>query len=204
MALILNINQELPEGEKIEKVVKALKAGALIVYPTDTIYGLGCDIFNKEAIEKIYQFKGRERKKPLSIICADIKEVAKYCLIQDYAYRLMKKTLPGPFTFILKARNAMPKTFLSKNRTVGVRLPDNKICHELVEKLGDPIITTSLNVSGEKVLTNPNQLSKEAKNKIDIIIDSGILPDEPSTIVDLSGETPVILRRGKGDIKFFE
>lgn len=200
MPLILKINSEHPGVKRLERIVEILKEGGIMVYPTDTIYGLGCDIFNKKAIEKIYQLKGRDRKKPLSIICADIKEVAKYAIIQDYAYRLMKKYLPGPYTFILKAKNAMPKTFLSKNRTVGIRIPDNKICLAMAQKLGNPIITTSLNVSGEAVLTNPSELSKEMQNKIDIIIDSGPLPKEASSIIDLSAEAPVILREGKGDL----
>jgi tRNA threonylcarbamoyl adenosine modification protein (Sua5/YciO/YrdC/YwlC family) len=204
MAIFLKINQKNPESKKVERVVESLKGGGLIVYPTDTIYGLGCDIFNKNAIEKIYQLKGRERKKPLSIICADIKEIAKYAIIQDYAYRLMKKKLPGPYTFVLKARCEMPKTFLAKNKTVGVRIPDNKICQELVKKLGNPIITTSLNISNQEVLTDPKQFSKEMQNKIDIIIDCGPLPKEPSSVIDLSGEVPIILREGKGDITSFK
>lgn len=204
MAIVLKIDEKSPESEKIEKIVEALKNGAIMVYPTDTIYGLGCDIFKKQAIEKIYQLKKRERKKPLSIICAGIKEVAKYAIIQDYAYRLMKKYLPGPYTFILKAKNEMPKTFLSKNRTVGIRIPDNKVCLEIAQKLGNPIITTSLNVSGEEVMTDPKELSKELQNKIDIIIDNGPLPKEASSVIDLSGDKPIILRPGKGDLTPFQ
>ncbi|MDD5340900.1 MAG: L-threonylcarbamoyladenylate synthase [Patescibacteria group bacterium] len=204
MAIILKINFEKPEREKIGKVVEVLKAGGIIVYPTDTIYGLGCDIFKKQAVEKIYQLKGRARKKPLSIIFADIKEVAKYCIIQDYAYRLMNKVLPGPYTFILKARNAMPKTFLPKNRTVGVRIPNNQICLEIVKALGNPIITTSLNISGEDVMSDPKQLSKEMSNKIEIIIDNGPLALEPSSVIDLSGDKPEVLRRGLGELNLFQ
>jgi tRNA threonylcarbamoyl adenosine modification protein (Sua5/YciO/YrdC/YwlC family) len=203
MPLILKINSAHPETKKIERVTEILKEGGIMVYPTDTIYGLGCDIFNKKAIEKIYQLKKRERKKPLSIICADIKEFAKYTIISDYAYRLMKKYLPGPYTFILKAKNEMPKTFLSKNRTVGIRIPDNQICLDIAQKLGNPIITTSLNISGEEVMTDPNELTKEMQNKIDIIIDNGPLEKEASSIIDLSGDQPVILREGKGDLTPF-
>ena len=204
MPLILKINSEHPETKKVEQVIEILKAGGIMVYPTDTIYGLGCDIFNKKAIEKIYQLKGRERKKPLSIICADIKEVAKYAIIQDYAYRLMKKYLPGPYTFILKAKSEMPKTFLSKNRTVGIRIPDSQVCLAIAQKLGNPIITTSLNISGAEVMTEPGELSKEMQNKIDIIIDSGSLSKEASSIIDLSGDRPIVLRDGKGDLTPFK
>jgi len=198
--MFLKINSQNPEPEKIEQAVKVIQNGGIIVYPTDTIYGLGCDIFNKKAILKIYQLKKRESKKPLSIICQDIKEVAQYAIIPDYAFAILKKYLPGSFTFILKARSQTPKTVLAKNKTVGIRIPDNNLCLEIVKKLGNPIITTSLNISGQKVLTNPNQLDKEMQNKIDLLIDSGTLGQEPSTVVDLSSDAPIILRKGKGII----
>ncbi|MCX6743242.1 MAG: L-threonylcarbamoyladenylate synthase [Candidatus Parcubacteria bacterium] len=202
--MLLKINSKNPEPDKIAQVVEILKNGGIIVYPTDTIYGLGCDIFNKKAVAKIYQLKKREQNKPMSIICAELKEIAKYALISDYAFQIFKKTLPGPYTFILKAKSQTPKTVLSKNRTVGIRIPDNQICLEIVRKLGNPIITTSLNISGEEILTNPSQLSKEITNKIDLIIDAGIMPQEPSTIIDLSANSPVILRPGKGPLTLFK
>ncbi|MBN1325995.1 threonylcarbamoyl-AMP synthase [Candidatus Falkowbacteria bacterium] len=204
MTLVLKIHPDHPEIKKIERVVEILKSDGIFVYPTDTIYGLGCDIFNKEAVEKIYQLKGRDRRKPLSIICSDIKEAAKYAIIQDYAYRLMKKVLPGPYTFVLKARSEIPKTFLPKNRTVGIRIPNNQICLEAAKKLGNPIITTSLNISGQEVMASPSQLSKELTNKIDVIIDAGVLPRQPSSIIDLSGDKPIILREGLGDLTLFK
>jgi tRNA threonylcarbamoyl adenosine modification protein (Sua5/YciO/YrdC/YwlC family) len=202
--MLLKINSQNPEPEKINQVVEVLKGGGVIVYPTDTIYGLGCDIFNKNAVEKIYQIKKRDPKKPLSIICPNFEEISQYAIIQDYAFALMKKVLPGPFTFILKARSKTPKTILSKNKTIGIRIPDNIICLEIVKKLENPIITTSLNISGEKVMTEPSQLSKEMRNKIDLIIEAGNLWQIPSTIIDLSGNQPVLLRRGKGDTKLFQ
>lgn len=201
--MFIKFNQKFPEPKKIDLAVKILKAGGVIVYPTDTIYGLGCDIFNKKAIEKIYLLKKRMLKKPLSIICADFKQVRDYTIIQNYAYHLMKKTLPGPYTFILKAKYKMLKAFLAKNKTVGIRIPANKICLAITKKLGNPIISTSLNISGQAVLTNPNQLAKKMLNKIDLIIDSGTLPGTPSSIIDLSGQAPVILREGKGDLSLF-
>ena len=202
--MLLKINSQNPEPEKIEQVVDVLKNGGIIVYPTDTIYGLGCDIFNKKAITKIYQLKKREQKKPMSIICTDLREIAKYALINDYSFQILKKSLPGPYTFILRAKSQTPKTVLSKNKTVGIRIPDNRICSEIVKKLGSPIITTSLNMSGEKVLTNPSQLSKEVFNKIDLIIDAGNLSQEPSSVIDLSGNYPIILRAGKGNLSLFK
>ncbi|MCX6739820.1 MAG: L-threonylcarbamoyladenylate synthase [Candidatus Parcubacteria bacterium] len=197
--MIINLNQQNPEPKKIEQIVTVLKNGGIVVYPTDTIYGLGCDIFNKPAIEKIYRFKKREGKKPLSIMCADIKDISKYALIPDYAFVLLKRYLPGPYTFILKAKNSMPGSFLSKNKTVGVRIPANTICLEIIKALGSPIITTSLNLSGEPVLSSPSQLNKEVKNQIDLIIDQGSLPQIASTIVDLTADPPKILRQGSGE-----
>jgi len=198
--MILKINSQNPEPEKIEQVVEVLKNGGIIVYPTDTIYGLGCDIFNKKAIAKIYQLKKRDRKKPLSIICSDLKQIAEYSFLSDYAFRLLRKLLPGPYTFILKAKHKTPQNFIAKNKTVGIRIPDNKICLAIVKKLGDPLITTSLNLSGQEVFTNPKELSKELINKIDLIIDIGPLSAEPSTVIDLSNSLPVILRQGKGNL----
>ncbi len=201
--MIISINPKNPEPAKIEQAVDSLNSGGIIVYPTDTIYGVGCDIFNKEAVKKIYQLKKRESKKPLSIICADFKQIAQYAILSDANYRLIKKVLPGPFTFILKAKNKLPATFIAKNKTVGIRIPDNQICLQIVKALERPIITTSLNLSGEDVMTSPSQLSKELANKIDLIIDVGSLPQEPSTVVNLTTEEPIILRQGKGDLSPF-
>jgi tRNA threonylcarbamoyl adenosine modification protein (Sua5/YciO/YrdC/YwlC family) len=202
--MILKINPQNPEPKKIEQVVAVLRNGGLIIYPTDTIYGLGCDIFNKDAIKKIYQLKKREAKKPMSIICADFKDIAEYAIVSNFAFQLMKKTLPGAYTYVLKAKNKLPATFLAKNKTVGIRIPDNKICQAITEKFGQPIISTSLNTSGEEVMTSPEQLSKEMTNKIDLIIDNGHLPQEPSTVVDLTSDQPIILRQGKGDSSIFK
>jgi len=184
------------------QALESLKNGGIIVYPTDTIYGLGCDIFNKKAIKKIYQLKKRDPKKPLSIICHDFKQISQYAYLSDQAFKTMKKLLPGPYTFILKAKNKTPSTFISKKKTVGIRIPQNAICLELVKQLGNPIITTSLNISGEQVMTDPQELSKEMINKIDYIIDVGPLPQEASTIIDFTQELPEVLRQGKGQINF--
>jgi len=199
----LKINPNNPEPTKIKKAVEILENSGVIVYPTDTIYGLGCDIFKKNAIEKIYQIKKRDKKKPLSIICSDFKQAAEYAIIQDYAFRLMKKSLPGAYTFILKAKSKLPQRFLAKNKTVGIRIPDNKICLDLVSALGHPIISTSLNISGQPVLTNPNQLDKETANKLDLTIDAGDLTAQASTIIDLSQEAPILIREGQGDLSIF-
>lgn len=187
-------------GDNIKIAVEKLKNDGVIVYPTDTIYGLGCDVFSKKAVAKIYQIKKREPQKPFSIICSDLKHISEYAIVPDYAYKLMRRLLPGPYTFILKASHKTPNTVLSKNKTVGIRVPDNEICLELVKQLGNPIVTTSLNISGEKVMTNPDQLDKETANMIDCVINVGDLGDEASTIIDVSGDVPVVVRMGKGKI----
>ncbi len=197
--MIININPKTPEPTKIQQVSQVLSQGGIIVYPTDTIYGVGCDIFNRDAVKKIYHLKKREAKKPMSIICADLKDISKYAIIPDYAFAILKKYLPGPYTFILKAKNLLPMGFLAKNKTVGVRIPQNQICLDIAKTLGCPIITTSLNISGQEVLVSPSQLSKEMKNQIDLIIDVGALKQVASTVVDLTQNPPAIVRQGKGD-----
>lgn len=196
--ILLKINPARPEPNEIDQAVQILKNGGIIVYPTDTIYGLGCDILNKKAVNKIYQLKKREKQKPMSIICADFKEAGKYAYLSDYAFRIFKKTLPGPYTFILKAKNKTPQSFIAKNKTVGIRIPDNKICLALAKALGNPIISTSLNISGQNVLTNPSQMSKELKNKIDLIIAGKTLGQEASTVIDLTNNPASLVRQGKG------
>ena len=200
----IKVNPQKPNPKIIEQATAVLKQGGILIYPTDTIYGLGCDIYSQKAINKIYQLKKREKRKPFSIICADLKEVAKYALIGDYAYRLMKKLLPGPYTFVLKAKSEVPQTFLPKNKTVGIRIPASPICLALVKELGNPFITTSLNISGQKVMTSPGQLTKEMRNKVDLILDAGNLGDAPSTIIDLTTDYPVVIREGRGDLNFLK
>ncbi len=200
--MYLKINPDSPQANKIAKTVTALKNGAVIAYPTDTVYGLGCDIFNKQAVNKIYSIKKRNKKKPLSILCTDFKQASQYVIIPDYAFKLMKKVLPGPYTFILKARYNMPKNILTKNKTVGIRIPDNQFCLQITQKLNSPIITTSLNISGEQNITELQELNKELRNKIDLLLDAGPLLDEPSTIIDLSQGEIEIIRKGQGSLNF--
>jgi tRNA threonylcarbamoyl adenosine modification protein (Sua5/YciO/YrdC/YwlC family) len=198
--MYIKINSSNPEPKKVKIVIETLEQGGVIAYPTDTVYGLGCDIFNKKAVEKIYQIKKRTKKTPLSIMCSDFKQASLYAKIPDYVFKLMKKNLPGPFTMILTAKNKTPRNFLSKNKTVGIRIPDNNFCLKTTELFNRPIITTSLNLSGEKILVSPTELSKELTNKIDLIIDGGPLTGDSSTIIDFTQDQPVILRQGLGII----
>ncbi|MBI3583605.1 MAG: threonylcarbamoyl-AMP synthase [Nitrospinae bacterium] len=195
------INRDFPQPRLIKKVVQILKNGGVIAYPTDTIYGIGCDIFNKKGIEKIYQIKKREKNKPMSFICADLSDISQYAIVSNYAYRIMNRCLPGPYTFILEASSKTPKKIMSKRKTVGIRIPDHKICLAIVAELGHPLITTSANISTEEELNNSDDIEDKLGHLLDLIIDEGPLISEPSTIVDLTGDSPAILREGKGEIK---
>ncbi len=193
------LNPEKPQQVLIEQVVSVLRDDGVIIYPTDTVYGLGCDIFNKKALEKIYRLKKRSKTKPMSFICADFVEIGQFALVSNQAFRLMRRVLPGAFTFITTASNLAPRTVIDKKkRTVGIRIPDNLFCLALVKALGNPIFTTSVNYSGEKVLFEPQEICEQFGNRVDAFIDSGVLGSEPSTIVDVTGDSVVVVRQGKG------
>ena len=205
MALHLVVHPEQPQTRHIHRIVSQLQSGGLIVYPTDTMYGLGCDIFNKKAIDRIYQAKQRSHTKPLSFVCADLTDLAQYARnISNTTYRLMKRLLPGPYTFILEASRQVPKFMMSNRKTVGIRVPDNEICLSIVRELGRPIVSTSVTQHEDEILNDPKIIEARFGKVVDIIVDGGILVSDPSTVVDLTGEEPVVLREGKGDTLLFE
>ena len=172
----------------------------MIVYPTDTIYGIGCDIKSKNAIERIQRIKGRDAKKPMSFVCADVADISIYAHVSKFAFRLLKRLLPGPFTFILPATKETPRVLRSKQKTVGVRIPDHPVTAALVQQLGRPLLSTSANRSEEEVLTDPVDLERELGPQVDMILGCGILPVQPSTVVSLIDDEIQILRQGKGDM----
>ncbi len=197
--LIKKIDPTNPDPEIIHGTVEMLINGQIIVYPTDTIYGIGCDILNKQAIETIQQIKNRKKQKPLSIICADLKDISRWALVSNWQYRILKKYLPGPFTFILKASKQAPKILQDpKRKTIGIRIPDNKVCLNIVQELGHPIITTSVNKSGEQSYAKPDKIKKDWFGKVDLILDAGEIKSEPSTIISLIDDQVEIIRSGKG------
>ena len=199
MAEILKINPDNPQGRFIRRAAEVLEKGGVIIYPTDTVYGIGCDIFNKKAIDRIYRLKGKSRKQPLSFIVPNLKDISKYAYVSDHAYRIMRRILPGPYTVVLPATRTVPKKIAPVNkRTVGIRIPDNKICQLLLEEFPNPIISTSANLSGANILNDPERIAEELGNLVDLILDAGHLGLEPSTVIDLTGDEPVVLRRGKG------
>jgi tRNA threonylcarbamoyl adenosine modification protein (Sua5/YciO/YrdC/YwlC family) len=201
--IIKKIDSKNPDSEIINGAVEMLKNGNIIVYPTDTIYGIGCDILNKKAIATIQQIKNRKKQKPLSIICSDLKDISRWAIVSNFQYKILKKYLPGAFTFILKASNDAPKILQDpKRKTIGIRIPENKICLEIVESLGNPIITTSVNLSGEKNYVDPNEIKKDWYGKVDLILDAGKLINDPSTIISLIDDKVEIIRQGKGIFEF--
>ncbi len=201
--MIYRINPQNPQKRLISKAVDILRTGGVIAYPTDTIYGFGCDILNKKAIQRIYQIKKRDRSKPFSFICSNLKNISEYAQVTDYAYKTMKRLLPGPYTFILPGSKLVPKIMLTKRKTVGIRVPNNNICLAIVEALGHPIISTSVGWSGREVLSDPQQIEETFGSQIELTIDGGILPNQPSSIVSLLDDLPEVIRAGQGEVSQF-
>jgi tRNA threonylcarbamoyl adenosine modification protein (Sua5/YciO/YrdC/YwlC family) len=204
MAELIKIYNENPNEREIDKVVKVLQKGGLIIYPTDTVYGLGCDITNTKAMEKVAQLKGLKLDKAnFSFICYDLSNLSDYVKqIDTPAYKILKKALPGPYTFVLPSSTNLPKAFKNK-KTVGIRIPDNNIIRELVKKLGNPIVSTSIYDEDDllEYTTDPELIFEKWGNKVDIVIDGGYGSNIPSTIVDLSDGEITILREGLGSVE---
>jgi tRNA threonylcarbamoyl adenosine modification protein (Sua5/YciO/YrdC/YwlC family) len=198
--MLLEINPENPQPRLIQQVVEQLRQGAVICYPTDTIYGIGCDIFNQKAVKRIHQLKRRPQQQPFSFMCSDLKEASAYGHISNLGYRIMKRCLPGPYTFVLPALKIVPKIMISKQKTVGIRVPDNPICMALLAGLGNPILTTSANLDEKEPPAEAYMVQESWGKLIDIVIDGGLVYPEPSTVVALVGDRPEVLREGKGDL----
>lgn len=203
MATILTIHPDRIKGRHIQQAVDVLRAGGVIVYPTDTIYGLGCDITNKQAIERIQRIKGRDKKKPMSFVCADLTHISDYARVSNYAHRILRRCLPGPYTFILPATRETPRVLQTKQKTVGLRIPDHPVPLALVNALGQPILSTSANRSEQEVITEPWQLEDELGPQVDLILECGPLPVQASSVVSLIGDEAEVLREGKGDLNIF-
>jgi tRNA threonylcarbamoyl adenosine modification protein (Sua5/YciO/YrdC/YwlC family) len=192
-----------PQQRYINKAVEVLKNGGVIIYPTDTVYGLGCDIFNKEAVERIYSIKNETETKLFSFICSDLKDISKYAKVSDFAYRSMRKLLPGPYTFVLPAAKEVPKILWTKRKTVGIRVPDNNITRTLVQELGNPIISTSATTRKGEQLFDPIEIRTIFNTSVDLMLSMGALSGGQSSIIDLSGDEAEIIREGSGDLSFF-
>ncbi len=202
--MLIKINQQNPQQRLITRVVDILKNGGVVVYPTDTYYGIGCDIMNKKAIEKIYTIKQRNKSKPFSFICSDLKNISLYAKVSNYAYKTMKRLLPGPYTFILAGSKLVPKIMLTKRKTAGIRVPDNQICLNLVKELGNPVITTSATMPDGTIFHDASLIHDYFGNRVDVVIDGSIVPGQPSSVIMLINDIPEILREGLGDVSSFE
>jgi len=202
--MILEVNPRHPEPRKIDKIAEVLANGGIIAYPTDTYYGIGCDLFNKQSIEKIYQLKRRSPLQPFSFICSDLKNISEYAQVTNYAYKTMKRLLPGPYTFILEGSKLVPKIMLTKRRTVGIRVPDHPICLAIVEALGHPVISTSAtDPENGRILETPQEIKDKLGHALDLIVDGGIVSGTPSSVISLIDDAPEILRQGAGDVAIF-
>lgn len=203
--MLIKINPINPQERLIRKTVEVLKRSGIIAYPTDTYYGIGCDIMNKKAIEKIYQLKQRNKKKPFSFICSGLKNISHYAKVSNYAYKTMKRLLPGPYTFILEGSKLVPRIMLTKRKTAGIRVPDNSICLALVEELGNPIITTSATMPDGTILHDPALIHDLFHSRIDVVIDGeNPVMGQPSSVISLIDDMPEVIRKGVGDVSIFE
>ena len=203
MAQFIKIYEDKPNEAAIAKVVKVLKEGGLVIYPTDTVYGLGCDITNTKALERIAKIKGIKLDKAnFSFICHDLSNLSDYVRqIDTPTFKLLKRALPGPYTFILPGNNNLPKEF-KKKTTVGIRVPDNSIALEIVKQLGNPIVSTSIHDEDDVIeyTTDPELIFEKWQNLVDLVIDGGYGDNMGSTIIDLSGDEPIVVREGKGSL----
>lgn len=198
----IHIHPETPQARKINTVIDMLQDGGVIIYPTDTVYGLGCDIYNTKAVDRICSLRRLDPKKAmLSFICKDISQISEFTQpIDNNTFKLLKRNLPGPFTFVLKSSNRVPKLFKNRKRTIGVRVPDHPIPLAIVEALGRPILTTSLKSDDEilEYFTDPIDFYDEFKHQVDAVIDGGIGKNVPSTVVDCTQPKPEVIRMGAG------
>ncbi len=201
--MLVSINSQNPQMRLIRKAVEVLRDGGLVIYPTDTAYGLGCDLFNKRGIERIYRIKRRSEKQPFSFVCADLKDISRYARVSDYAYKTMKRLLPGPYTFILEASRLVPKIILPKRQTTGIRVPDNRICLALVGELGQPVISTSVKDNDGELMTDPTEMERKFRHCVDLVIDGGIQASGQSSVINLVDDRVEVIRIGKGDVTAF-
>ncbi|MBF0622056.1 MAG: threonylcarbamoyl-AMP synthase [Magnetococcales bacterium] len=204
MGQYFKIHPENPQKRLIDKAAAILEEDGIMVYPTDTNYGLGCSIFNRKGVERIVRLKELKSSHQLSILCADLSDISTYARVDNPTYRLIKRFLPGPYTFVLKASREVPKSILPKRETIGLRIPDHPICLDLLKAFGKPVLSTSFRLPGQQIESDPEKIREMVETQVDMIIDGGVLPSNPSTVVDLTGESPVVLREGVGDPSIFQ
>ena len=198
----LTIHPENPHRRYITQAVEVIKEGKLIIYPTDTVYGIGCDLYNKRALEMLYQLKKKSKFDPISVVVRDIRQASQYARISNFAYRILRHCLPGPYTFILPATREIPRIMLSKRKEVGIRIPDCNVSRELVAELSHPLVNTSVSISADELLNDPDEIEARYQHDVELMLDVGWLPDAAeSTVVSLIGDEITILREGKGSLE---
>lgn len=202
--MLLKINPQNPQERLIRKISEILQRGGIIAYPTDTHYGIGCDILNKRSIERIYQLKQRSKNQPFSFICSDLKNISHYAKVSNYAYKTMKRLLPGPYTFILEGSRLVPKIMLTKRKSAGIRVPDHPICMSLIKALGNPIISTSATLPDGSQLSDASLIQDVFKGRLDAVIDGGAVSGKPSSVISLINDEPEVIREGMGDVSLFK
>lgn len=202
--MLLQIHPDNPDKRKIDQVISILKKGGVIIYPTDSVYSMACDLTNRKAVDRMAQIKGiKIEKANFSLICSDLSNISDYTVqFGNNIYKLMKKALPGPYTFILNANNSVPKLFKSKKKTIGIRVPDNNIAQAIVEQLGNPLISTSVHDDDEilEYITDPELIHEKYEKLIDVVIDGGYGQNEASTIIDCTSNDPEVIREGIGSL----
>lgn len=202
--MLIKLYTDSPNNRVVQKIANALREGGLIIYPTDTVYAIGCDIFHARAVEKICKLKKEDpRKANLSFICLDLSQVAEYAKVDTPTFKLLKKNLPGPFTFILNGSSKLPKMFKQKS-TVGIRIPDHAIVEAIVRELGNPLMSMTLHDQDDQLeyTTDPELIDERYGNDVDLVIDGGEGDTQVSTVVDCTGEVPELIRQGKGELIF--
>jgi tRNA threonylcarbamoyl adenosine modification protein (Sua5/YciO/YrdC/YwlC family) len=201
--VLLEINAEHPEPRKIKKAVDALNAGEVIGYPTDTVYGLGCDILSKKAIDRLYQIKAMDRAHPLAFICPDLSEIARYAVVDNQVYRVLRRFLPGPYCFILEATREVPRILQTKRKTIGIRVPNHAVIAAVVRELGRPVISTTAQRAGDELPhVDADEIDEDFKG-LGLVIDSGAGGLVPATVIDLTVSPPQVLRQGAGPVEDF-
>jgi tRNA threonylcarbamoyl adenosine modification protein (Sua5/YciO/YrdC/YwlC family) len=201
--MILQINPVHPQPRHIARVADLLRADGVIAYPTDTVYGLGCDIRSKKALDRVRRIKKIDNKRHLSFVFADLKTISQYAQVSDNDYKILRRYLPGPYTFVLKATRLVPRIVLTKRNEVGIRIPDNRICQALVAELGNPILSSSVRMPDEQLLDDPRAIDNMYKGQVDLVVDGGVFLPEPSSIISLLEDEPNVIRVGKGDVTPF-
>jgi tRNA threonylcarbamoyl adenosine modification protein (Sua5/YciO/YrdC/YwlC family) len=206
MSQFFKVHPVNPQGRLLERAAEVLHAGGLIVYPTDSSYALGCHLGNKEALERIRRIRRTERDHDFTLVCRDLSEIANYARVDNTAYRLLRSLTPGPYTFVLRATHSVPKRLQDpKKRSIGIRVPDHRIAIQLLDAVGEPIMSSTLLLPDETLpLTDPQEIQERLGKQVDAIVDGGICGVEPTTVLDLSSGSVVVVRRGKGDASIFE